>query len=97
MLWGPDKVDQWWSDQGSWPSTVKNVLFVNEPELSSQSNIAAGDAVALWMNNYLPQRAQGRRLGSSAASNGPDGLQWIQDLKTLCVQYGNSQADCTPE
>ena len=98
MLWGPNQVSDWWNAQGSWPSTVKNALFFNEPNEASQCNMAASDSVQYWMNDMVPVRHnKGVAIGSAATTNAPSGLTWVQDLISLCQQYGNSQADCTPE
>lgn len=97
MLWGPHQTHDWWSQQGNWPSTVKNALFFNEPNEPSQCNMAAGDSVSYWMNDFLPMRRRGIRLGGAATTSHPNGLTWSQDFERLCVQYGNSRADCTPD
>ena len=49
------------------------------------------------MNDFLPLRQRGIRLGGAANTNAPSGFQWSQDFEKLCQQYGNSAADCTPE
>ena len=98
MLWGPKQVGDWWNNQGSWPSSVKNALFFNEPNEVSQCNIGAGDAVSYWMNDMVPVRhSKGIAIGSAATTNAPSGLQWVQDLIQNCQNDGNSKADCTPE
>ncbi|KAI9637835.1 glycosyl hydrolase catalytic core-domain-containing protein [Dioszegia hungarica] len=97
MLWGPHQVSDWWSQQASWPKTVKNALFFNEPNEHSQCNMAAGDSISYWMNDFLPLRSKGVRLGGAATTSAPSGLVWSQDFEKLCVQYGNSKADCTPD
>ncbi|RSH94036.1 hypothetical protein EHS25_006690 [Saitozyma podzolica] len=95
MLWGPNQVGDWWGQQSSWPSTVKNALFFNEPNEASQSNVAASDAIQYWMNDMVPLRtSKGVSLGGAATTSAPDGLTWIQSFQSLCTQYGNSAADC---
>jgi len=95
MLWGPNQVSDWWNAQASWPSSVKNVFFLNEPEISGQSDIAAADAVSLWMNDYLPVRSKGMQLGGAAVTSDPGGLEWVQDFYAACTNDGNSAADCS--
>ncbi|ORX39964.1 glycosyl hydrolase catalytic core-domain-containing protein [Kockovaella imperatae] len=98
MLWGPAQVSDFWSTQGSWPSSVKNALFFNEPNEVSQCNIDAGSSVQYWMNEMVPLRSnKGIAIGGAATTNAPSGLQWVQDIISLCQQDGNSQADCTPD
>jgi hypothetical protein len=96
MLWGPNQVADWNAQQGSWPSTVKNALFFNEPNEGSQCNMNADDSVAYWMNEMVPLKSKGINLGGAATTSAPSGLQWVLDFQRICVQYGNSQADCTP-
>lgn len=97
MLWGPHQVGDWHSLQASWPSDVKNALFFNEPNEASQCNMAAGDSVSYWMNDFLPVRQRGIRLGGAATTSAPSGLTWSQNFEKLCQQYGNSAADCTAD
>jgi len=97
MLWGPKQVGDWYAQQPSWPSTVKNALFFNEPNEGSQCNMSPGDSVSYWMNEMVPLRAKGISLGSAATTSAPSGLQWILDFKQACVGAGNSDADCTPD
>lgn len=97
MLWGPHQLGDWHANQASWPSSVKNALFFNEPNEGSQCNVAANDAIGYWMNDYLPIRQKGIALGSAATTNAPSGLQWNKDFIAACVGAGNSRADCTPE
>jgi hypothetical protein len=98
MLWGPHQLGDWHDLQNNWPKTVKNALFYNEPNEAGQSNISPEASISTWMNDYLPVRAsKGIRLGGAATTSAPSGLQWVLDFERLCVQYGNSQADCTNE
>lgn len=100
MLWGPssDLVSAWWAAQSSWPSSVKHALFFNEPNESSQSNVAVNDAISYWMNDYLPVRAsKGLLLGSAATTSAPSGLTWVTDFPTACTGAGNSAADCAAD
>ncbi|WVQ71795.1 hypothetical protein IAR50_001337 [Cryptococcus sp. DSM 104548] len=98
MYWGVSQQSDWWAQQSSWPSTVKNALFFNEPNQSGQGDISAADSVQYWMNDYLPLRSsKGTRLGHAATTSAATGLQWVQDFKTACTQDGNSDADCTSD
>nr|ODN87979.1 hypothetical protein L203_03183 [Cryptococcus depauperatus CBS 7841] len=97
MLWGPKQVSDWWAQMPNWPKTVKNALFFNEPNQSGQSDMSPGDAVSHWMNDFLPVRSKGVRLGGAATTSAPSGLQWIKDFGKACTDYGNSAADCTPD
>ncbi|KAK8869712.1 hypothetical protein IAR55_000280 [Kwoniella newhampshirensis] len=95
MLWGPGQVSDWYSQMNSWPSTVKNALFFNEPNQVGQSDCDTGTAVSHWMNDFLPIRAsKGIRLGGAATTSAPSGLQWIKDFQSACTGAGNSAADC---
>ena len=97
MLWGPHQLGDWHSLQNSWPSAVKSALFFNEPNESGQANISPQDSVGYWMNDYLPVRQKGIRLGGAATTSAPSGLQWVLDFERICVEWGNSAADCTNE
>ncbi|WVQ78374.1 hypothetical protein IAT38_000460 [Cryptococcus sp. DSM 104549] len=97
MYWGVKQQSDWYAQMASWPSTVKNALFFNEPNQVGQCDISAGDAVQYWMNDFLPLRAKGVRLGNAATTNAPSGLQWVQDFATACTNAGNSAADCTSD
>ncbi|OCF55751.1 hypothetical protein L486_06502 [Kwoniella mangroviensis CBS 10435] len=97
MLWGPGHVSDWYAQQPNWPGTVRNALFFNEPNQKGQCDVSAQDAVQYWMNDFLPLRAKGIRLGQAAPTNAPDGLVWIQDFIKACTGAGNSQADCSAD
>ncbi|KIR54298.1 hypothetical protein I315_03357 [Cryptococcus gattii Ru294] len=97
MLWGPKQVSDWHAQMSQWPSTVQNALFFNEPNQVGQCDISAADAVQYWMNDYLPVRSKGIRLGGAATTSAPDGLQWVLDFTTACTNAGNSAADCAAD
>ncbi|VDB98884.1 unnamed protein product [Peniophora sp. CBMAI 1063] len=87
MLWG-------WKNAASFKSTVvkgyaQYAAFLNEPDISSQSNIAATDAVAMWTTYMAPLRSEGYKVISAAPATGPT---WLQNFKTACNAAG---ADCT--
>ncbi|WVF72087.1 hypothetical protein IAT40_006899 [Kwoniella sp. CBS 6097] len=94
MLWGPGHKDDWWAQMGSWPSSVKNALFFNEPNQVGQCDVSAEDAVNYWINDFLPLRAKGIRLGGPAVTNAPSGHDWIKAFQTACTAQGHSAADC---
>ncbi|WVW82976.1 hypothetical protein I302_104992 [Kwoniella bestiolae CBS 10118] len=97
MLWGPGHVSDWYAQQPSWPSTVRNALFFNEPNQKGQCDVSASDAVQYWINDFLPLRSKGIRLGHAAPTSAPDGLVWIQDFFKACTGAGHSQADCSAD
>lgn len=98
MLWGVKQVGDWNSARGSWPSSVKNALFFNEPNQSGQSDISVNDALQYWMNDYLPARTQnGLRLGHAGTTSAPNGLTWVTDFYNVCTGAGNSAADCSAD
>lgn len=97
MLWGPHQLGDFQSLQSTWPGTVKNALFFNEPNEPSQCNMSPGDSIQYWMNDYLPLRQRGIRLGGAATTSAPSGLQWVLDFETSCVAAGNAEADCKNE
>ena len=97
MLWGPAQESDFWNSQATWPSSVKNALFFNEPNEPSQCNMAASDSVSYWMNDMVPLRGKGIAIGGAATTSAPSGLQWVQAIIQDCQNDGNSQADCTPD
>lgn len=97
MLWGPHQLGDFHSLQASWPGTVKNALFFNEPNEPSQCNMSPQDSIPYWMNDFLPLRQNGVRLGGAATTSAPSGLQWVLDFERVCVEWGNSEADCRNE
>lgn len=86
MLWGPNQEGVWWDQVASWPSSVKNVLFFNEPNEASQCNMAAADSVAHWLEYMQPLAAKGYKLGMAATTSAPSGLQWVKDFIAACPQ-----------
>lgn len=97
MLWGVKQIGDWHSQQASWPNTVKNALFFNEPNDAGQAHIDASNAVQYWMNDFLPVRQRGIKLGAAAVTNAPSGIVWVREMIETCVSWGNARADCTPE
>ncbi|ORY24974.1 glycosyl hydrolase catalytic core-domain-containing protein [Naematelia encephala] len=97
MLWCGDKQSDFQAQQKNWPKTIKHALFFNEPNQDGQCNTAAGDAVSYWMNDFVPLRSRGIKLGSAATTSAPSGLSWVLDMIQDCENDGNSKADCTPD
>jgi len=88
MLWGLA------SDfTGSWMANAKaaiaqgstHLLYINEPDLASQSNTAPDVAAQGWMTYMEPFHGQAK-LCSPAVTNGgaPDGLTWLQSFMGHC-------------
>lgn len=72
---------RWWPGLGQdWKTLgVNTLLGYNEPDSSSQSNIAYGDAVWSWPDLL----GTGLRLGSPAPTDG--GLSWLNSFMTQCA------------
>jgi hypothetical protein len=96
MMWGlKDANDDFVNSQSSWPSTTSHVLFFNEPEIGSQSQISASDSVAYWKQYMSPLKAKGYRIGMAAVTSGPAGLQWLKDFRSACQECWD-EADFVP-
>ncbi|KAL6302893.1 glycosyl hydrolase catalytic core-domain-containing protein [Sparassis latifolia] len=92
MLWGgADSYTSVWFDNAN--AAIANgaeiLLGMNEPDLSSQSNISPQDAATLW-KTYMEPYAGKATLISPAVTNGgaPMGLAWLQQFFDACT-------DCT--
>lgn len=96
MLWGAKQVSDWHAAADSWPSSVKNALFINEPNQHDQAGIDIYGALPLWINDFLPKsRARGLRIGSAAPTSAPDGVEWVVNFYKYCMeQNGNDDAKC---
>ncbi|GHJ86874.1 hypothetical protein NliqN6_3276 [Naganishia liquefaciens] len=87
MIWGAkDCNDDFWNAANSWPSSVKHVLFFNEPNEISQSNISPEDAVQYWKQYMTPLGEKGYKLGMAAPTNAPSGLEWVKKFVELCPE-----------
>ncbi|KAI5476838.1 Glycoside hydrolase [Pseudohyphozyma bogoriensis] len=92
MLWGSSS-----TYTGSWSDNAKSgiaagagyLLAFNEPDLSSQSNMAVADAVTAW-NTYMEPFKGDAKLVSPAVTNGvgttdaPQGVPWLQQFIAQC-------------
>jgi hypothetical protein len=85
MQWGSSGIVSFQSQvqkQGA-----KYVLGFNEPDMSSQSNMAATDAAALYKQYMAPLRAAGIKVGAPAISSAPAGLTWLQTFIANCDEF----------
>jgi hypothetical protein len=81
MIWGHTGAEQTGSSiatavQAMVKSGFTTVLGFNEPDNSTQSNIAVANAVGLWSSFSVP----GIRLGSPATSANSAGQTWFKDF-----------------
>ncbi|KAJ9106746.1 hypothetical protein QFC19_003058 [Naganishia cerealis] len=94
MIWGPkDCNEQFWTSQKSWSSNVETVLFFNEPNEISQSNVSPQDAVQYWKDYMIPLQKQGYKVCHAAVTNAPSGIEWIKKFNELCPEC---KYDCIP-
>ncbi|KAL2163864.1 hypothetical protein VTH06DRAFT_3074 [Thermothelomyces fergusii] len=108
MMWGaPDSLDD-----TSFLSTVKNliqrkginithVLSFNEPDgpfETGGSQMEPWAAAQLWVNNMIPLREMGVRVGLPACTGGPSGLPWLQNFLAECsllISSDDEQRNCS--
>lgn len=91
MLWGAKQVSEWHQAADSWPSSVKNALFFNEPNQHDQAGISIYDSLGYWINDFLPKsRERGLRIGSAAPTSAPDGVTWVVDFYKNCLSQNNN-------
>ncbi|KAI5451735.1 hypothetical protein NCC49_001382 [Naganishia albida] len=87
MMWGrKDANADWWNAVNSWGDNVQAVLFFNEPNEISQSNISPDDAVPIWKEYMAPLKEKGYKLGMAAPTNAPSGLEWVKRFVELCPE-----------
>lgn len=84
MQWGEDNVDNFMAEVQA--QNAKIILGFNEPDLSSQSNIAPMTAASLWVQYIQPLSAHGVRLGGPAVSNAPSGIPWLSQFLGNCTE-----------
>ncbi|GMK58863.1 hypothetical protein CspeluHIS016_0603050 [Cutaneotrichosporon spelunceum] len=96
MLWGAKQVSDWHAAADSWPSSVKNALFFNEPNQHDQAGIDIYSALGYWINDFLPKtRERGIRAGGAAPTSAPDGVEWVVNFYNHCMeQNGNDNGKC---
>ncbi|KZV69153.1 glycoside hydrolase family 128 protein [Peniophora sp. CONT] len=87
MLWGYKNADAFKSKVVK--GYAEYAAFLNEPDISSQSNIGATEAVSMWKTYMAPLKSQGYKLISAAPATGP---KWLQDFRTACKNQG---VDCS--
>ncbi|BGP35613.1 hypothetical protein JCM10296v2_007454 [Rhodotorula toruloides] len=83
MFWGPGGASTWSANaQRAISSGSTHLLGMNEPDLSSQSNLTIPQAVATWKANMSPFYGKAK-LVSPAVTNGgyPMGVGYLQDFK----------------
>jgi hypothetical protein len=68
--------------------TVQEFMSFNEPDIKSQANMSASQAVEYWRTYVLPNQNR-FKLGSPSISNGPNGVPWLDDF----LQNFGSEAD----
>jgi len=89
MFWGEDSVSGWSSAASSAiASGSTHLLGMNEPDLSTQSNILPAAAATLYIDN-MNQFSGQASLGSPAITNGvgtspPLGTTWLSEFFTAC-------------
>ncbi|EIW85422.1 hypothetical protein CONPUDRAFT_162621 [Coniophora puteana RWD-64-598 SS2] len=64
---------------------AKTVLGFNEPDFSSQSNLAPAQAASLWEQYIQPLKADGVALGGPAVTAAPSGIPWLQQFLGNCT------------
>ncbi|BEJ14428.1 hypothetical protein CspHIS471_0401950 [Cutaneotrichosporon sp. HIS471] len=97
MLWGAKQVSDWHAAAGSWPSSVKNALFFNEPNQHDQAGIDIYSALNYWLQDFVPVAREQHhlRLGSAAPTSAPDGVEWVVNFYNHCMeQTGNDNGKC---
>ncbi|KAH9007065.1 glycosyl hydrolase catalytic core-domain-containing protein [Lactarius hatsudake] len=85
-VWGADDA---YKAPGILVAGYADIVFTfNEPELSSQSNLAVDQAVSLFMQYVNPLQHLGYQIISPACTNSPTGFAWIQSFVKKCRQQG---------
>jgi hypothetical protein len=87
MLWGWKSVDDFQKNVVA--GYASYAAGMNEPDLSSQSNISPSDGATMWGKYLAPLKSQGYKLISPAPATGP---KWLQQMKAACSQQG---IDCS--
>ncbi|KAI0644031.1 glycosyl hydrolase catalytic core-domain-containing protein [Trametes meyenii] len=86
----PDHSTQWMDNANkAIASGSTHLLFINEPDLSSQGNTSPQDAAQQWMQ-FMQPFAGKATLVSPAITNGapPMGTGWMDDFLAACAQLG---------
>ncbi|KAJ2979108.1 hypothetical protein NUW58_g7287 [Xylaria curta] len=80
---------------------ITHVLSFNEPDGPSQfggSNIFPWKAAQVWVNNILPLKEKGIKVGLPGCTGGPGGIPWLQQFLGNCSQListDGNQKNCS--
>jgi len=67
---------------------AQKVMFLNEPDQSSQSNMGVAEAVQLFMQYINPLQWLGYEIIGPACTNAPAGTKWTRDFVTAVRNQG---------
>lgn len=98
LLWGTgsDFTGQWLVNaKKAIAAGSKTIFSFNEPDISSQANMAPAVAAAAYKTFMMPLANQGAKLCAPAVTNGGGamGLTWLQSFLDACKPLG-CQIDC---
>lgn len=86
MFWGPSKWGMWNQRVAEMKmKTPKHLMAFNEPDVKSQSNMDAGYAAKLYMEQIYPWASKGVKLGSPAIVWD---LNWMASFLSALNQKG---------
>ncbi|KAM7217006.1 alkali-sensitive linkage protein 1 [Rhypophila decipiens] len=80
---------------------ITHALSFNEPDLSWEyggSNVDPESAAQAYVNNFIPLRKMGVKVGLPACAGHPEGLVWLQDFLDKCsaiLSEGGSKKNCS--
>jgi hypothetical protein len=84
MLWGRKSIDSWQgSVNASIASGTTSILSFNEPDHPEQANMDPAVAAQIHIDQMNPLADQ-VSIGSPAITNGPMGIQWLQNFFDAC-------------
>jgi len=89
MLWGPEYLQRFTEVRANYPVW----MGPNEPNLSSQANMAVGDLVTFW-NTYIRWPGQGKTLICPAITTAPEGKTYMQEFFKQCGGNDNCGCEC---
>ncbi|KAF2962949.1 hypothetical protein GQX73_g10622 [Xylaria multiplex] len=75
---------------------ISHVLTFNEPDGPSQyggSNISPPEAAQVWVNNIIPLKEKGIRVGLPACTGGTGGIPWLQNFLGNCSQLISTEGN----
>ena len=71
------------------PSSFPHLRSINEPDLSSQSNVEPATAAQLWMTYMQPFAGQATLVGPAITNGGaPMGTTWLDSFMDECNKLG---------